>query len=296
MDGAYYDRVFAWADQSRVPVEIHSYPRTHLPDDVCSPSRIRNVIRKYPALRVSVAHAGGFQYEELIGLVLYFNISAVLTDWAGQYGIEKTNHILRQLDVNRLVFATDYPDNRKLTPCEIYDRYFVILGSMGLAFGGAEIPRIHRVKHAHALTASLNYPLNIKSKGEHHGSRQTRRQRHPHAGAPAGKNLLDAGAFFLREAATAPCYRLWSINDNNPAMLRVDPADPQAVSVAVEVWQVPAAGLASVLMKEPEDLSVGKVTLSDGEVVLGVIGEPELVRGQKEISSYGGWRSYIASL
>ena len=76
----------------------------------------------------------------------------------------------------------------------------------------------------------------------------------------------------------------------------MDPADPQAVSVAVEVWQVPAAGLASVLMKEPEGLSVGKVTLSDGEVVLGVIGEPELVRGQKEISSYGGWRSYIASL
>ena len=61
-------------------------------------------------------------------------------------------------------------------------------------------------------------------------------------GLPLEKNLLDAGAFFLREAATAPCYRLWSINDNNPAMLRVDPADPQAVSVAVEVWQVPAAG------------------------------------------------------
>lgn len=115
-------------------------------------------------------------------------------------------------------------------------------------------------------------------------------------GLPLEKNLLDAGAFFLREAATAPCYRLWSINDNNPAMLRVDPADPQAVSVAVEVWQVPAARLASVLMKEPEGLSVGKVTLSDGEVVLGVIGEPELVRGQKEISSYDGWRSYIASL
>lgn len=89
VDGAYYDRVFAWANQGRVPVEIHSYPRTHLPDDVCSPSHIRSVIRKYPTLRVSVAHAGAFQYEELIGLVLYFNISAVLTDWADQYGIEK---------------------------------------------------------------------------------------------------------------------------------------------------------------------------------------------------------------
>lgn len=115
-------------------------------------------------------------------------------------------------------------------------------------------------------------------------------------GMPLEKNLLDAGAVFLREAATAPCYRLWSIDDNNPAMLRVPADDPCAVSVAVEVWQVPAAGLASVLMKEPAGLSVGKVSLSDGEVVLGVIGEPELVRGRKEISSYGGWRKYIASL
>lgn len=83
-------------------------------------------------------------------------------------------------------------------------------------------------------------------------------------GLPLEKNLLDAGAVFLREAATAPCYRLWSIDDRNPAMLRVAPEDPHAVSVAVEVWQVPAGGLTSVLMKEPEGLSVGKVTLSDG--------------------------------
>ena len=115
-------------------------------------------------------------------------------------------------------------------------------------------------------------------------------------GLPLEKNLLEAGAVFERVAATGKCYRLWSIRDNNPAMLRVDPADPNAVSVAVEVWRVPAAGLASVLLREPEGLSVGKVTLSDGEVVLGVIAEPELVRGQKEISSYGGWRSYIATL
>ena len=77
-----------------------------------------------------MAYADGFQCEELIGLGLYFNISAVLTDWSEQYGIEKTNHILRQLDVNRLVFATDSPDSRKLTPHKTYDRHFEILGKM----------------------------------------------------------------------------------------------------------------------------------------------------------------------
>ena len=69
------------------------------------------------------------------------------------------------------------------------------------------------------------------------------------AGLPLEKNLLGAGTVFLRGAETAPCYRLWSISDQNPAMLRVSGDDPRTVRVAVEVWQAPAAGLASVLLK-----------------------------------------------
>ncbi|MFR5682297.1 MAG: hypothetical protein ACLTMH_17520 [Faecalimonas umbilicata] len=50
-------------------------------DDVCSPARIRNVVGKYSNLRLSIAHLGGFQYEELYGLNAYFNLSAVLPVW-----------------------------------------------------------------------------------------------------------------------------------------------------------------------------------------------------------------------
>lgn len=130
LDGAYYDRVFAWANANDVLLELHSYPREHLPDDVCSPSRIKNVLKKYPQLRLSVAHLGGFQYAELLGLDLYVNLSAILTDLADRYGIEKTNEILRALDVKRLVFATDHPDNRRRKPDEIYEAYFDILDQM----------------------------------------------------------------------------------------------------------------------------------------------------------------------
>ena len=106
-------------------------------------------------------------------------------------------------------------------------------------------------------------------------------------------NLLNVGAEFVREDKTAPCYRLWSIDDRNPAMLRVDPADPAAVSVDVELWRVSYEGLTSVLLGEPQGLSIGKVPLSDGETVLGVIAEPALLEGKKEISEFGGWRSYL---
>jgi gamma-glutamylcyclotransferase (GGCT)/AIG2-like uncharacterized protein YtfP len=107
-------------------------------------------------------------------------------------------------------------------------------------------------------------------------------------------NMHAAGATFVREAATEPVYRLWTINDNHPAMIRV--TDGSGVSVAVEVWQVPLAGLAGILLKEPPGLSIGKVTLSDGEVVLGVLGEPALVEGHDEITQHGGWRNYRATL
>jgi hypothetical protein len=106
------------------------------------------------------------------------------------------------------------------------------------------------------------------------------------------QNLLNAGAQFLYETTTTPTYRLWSIHDRHPAMLRVDEG---GVAVALEVWQLPAQGLAQILLQEPPGLCIGKVTLSTGETVLGVLGEPFLCEGQREISEFGGWRSYMAT-
>ena len=104
-------------------------------------------------------------------------------------------------------------------------------------------------------------------------------------------NLTSIGANFLREDATEPTYRLWSINDRHPAMQRVTSG---GVSVAVEVWEVPAAGLADILMNEPPGLAVGKVRMKNGEIVLGVLGEAILCQGAREITQHGGWRAYIA--
>ena len=109
------------------------------------------------------------------------------------------------------------------------------------------------------------------------------------------QNLLGVGAWFLREARTQPCYRLWSIRDIHPAMIRVRPGTEPSTAVEVEVWEVPAAGLASVLLQEPEGLTIGKVELEDGQTVLGVVGEPALVEGMREITAWGGWRAYLKS-
>jgi len=105
-------------------------------------------------------------------------------------------------------------------------------------------------------------------------------------------NLLAAGARFVREASTVSEYRLWSIGDRHPAMLRVREG---GAAIALEVWSVPAAGLASILMAEPPGLCIGKVRLAGGEETLGVLGEAILCEGQREITEYGGWRAYVAA-
>ena len=105
-------------------------------------------------------------------------------------------------------------------------------------------------------------------------------------------NLLAVGATFARETTTSRSYRLWSIDDRHPAMVRVAQG---GTTIAVEVWEVPAAGLATILLGEPHGLCVGKVRLADGEETLGVLGEPVLCEGQREITEYGGWRPYVAA-
>jgi hypothetical protein len=67
-------------------------------------------------------------------------------------------------------------------------------------------------------------------------------------------------------------------------------------SIEVEVWSVPTEGLAAVLQSEPAGLCIGKVRLVDGTEVLGVLGEPVLCQQQREITSFGGWRAYIAQV
>ncbi|MGK7889621.1 MAG: gamma-glutamylcyclotransferase [Leptolyngbyaceae cyanobacterium] len=108
-------------------------------------------------------------------------------------------------------------------------------------------------------------------------------------GLALNPNLIQVGATFEREAKTEPTYRLWSIGDRYPAMIRVKEGGR---AIALEVWRVPPAGLGMILMQEPPGLAIGKVTLADGEVVLGVVGEPLTVVGQLDITDHGGWRAY----
>lgn len=112
-------------------------------------------------------------------------------------------------------------------------------------------------------------------------------------GLELNANLLAVGATFVREAMTEPRYRLWSIDDRHPAMMRVATG---GAAIALEIWDVPTTGLSEILLREPPGLCIGKVRLADGEEMLGVLGEAILCEGKREITQWGGWRAYITDL
>jgi gamma-glutamylcyclotransferase (GGCT)/AIG2-like uncharacterized protein YtfP len=111
-------------------------------------------------------------------------------------------------------------------------------------------------------------------------------------GLELNQTMQAAGAVFVAAAHTAALYRLWSIRDAYPGMLR---ANQGGTAIGLELWEVPSAGLLQILNQEPPGLTIGRVALADGTEVMGVLAEPYAVEGQREITSFGGWRAYINS-
>jgi gamma-glutamylcyclotransferase (GGCT)/AIG2-like uncharacterized protein YtfP len=111
-------------------------------------------------------------------------------------------------------------------------------------------------------------------------------------GLKLNAHMLDAGGIFISEDITAPVYRLWSIHDAFPGMVRDDLV---GVGIAVELWKLPAEGILQLLSDEPEGLCVGKVALANGQVVLGILAEAIILEGCQEITKFGGWRNYLQS-
>lgn len=101
------------------------------------------------------------------------------------------------------------------------------------------------------------------------------------------------GAEFLGEFRTRPLYRIYSINDVHPGMLKVSEG---GVSVAGEMYRMSDETWARVEAGEPPHLYCGPVELDDGQVVDGILyPQEQITAAHTDISSYGDWRAYMAS-
>ena len=104
-------------------------------------------------------------------------------------------------------------------------------------------------------------------------------------------NLKAVNAVFIKKSQTEKAYRLYTIDDKYPAMVK----DEGGSAIDVELYEISKEGMEEVLSKEPEGLTIQEITLIDGSKVQGVVGLSFIIKDRKEITPYGGWRNYLAS-
>jgi allophanate hydrolase len=115
------------------------------------------------------------------------------------------------------------------------------------------------------------------------------------AGQPLNHQLTRRGARFVRAARTAPRYRLFALptTPRKPGLVRVLDGEP-GTSVEVEVWDLPAAELGAFFADVAAPLCLGTLELDDGDRVAGFLCEAHATRDARDISSFGGWRRFLA--
>jgi allophanate hydrolase len=115
------------------------------------------------------------------------------------------------------------------------------------------------------------------------------------SGLPLNGELRSQGAHLLETTSTAPDYRLYALAGDGvakPGLLRVRKGG--GVAIEVEVWAMPADGFGRFVAAVPSPMTIGTLRLADGRGVKGFLVEPAAIVGCRDISSFGGWRAYVA--
>jgi len=117
------------------------------------------------------------------------------------------------------------------------------------------------------------------------------------SGMPLNTQLTERGARLVGPAHTAPDYRFFALPNSQPpkpGLLRVEAG--QGAPIALEIWEMPLVHYGSFVALIPGPLGIGTLELADGTTVQGFVCEPQALIAATDITHFGGWRAYIASL
>jgi allophanate hydrolase len=107
---------------------------------------------------------------------------------------------------------------------------------------------------------------------------------------------VTCGARLLGATRTAPRYRLYLLPDTEPPKPGlVDSADGAGSAIELEIWSMPVDRYGSFVAEIPAPLGIGTIELQDGRVVQGFVCTQPVAPAARDISTFGGWRNFIAS-
>ena len=117
------------------------------------------------------------------------------------------------------------------------------------------------------------------------------------SGMSLNHELTSRNAVFVRKTTTAPKYRLYEltgVKPPKPGLLRCESGPGAAIEV--ELWDIPIISVGSFLAGIPSPLGLGTLEMCDGGAVHGFICEGYALEKAIDITAFGGWCSYRASV
>jgi allophanate hydrolase len=115
------------------------------------------------------------------------------------------------------------------------------------------------------------------------------------SGLPLNPQLVQLGAKLVCATRTAPHYQLYALPGTTPPKPGLVRVKNGGASIEVEVWELPADAYGRFVAAIPAPLGIGTLALENGETVQGFLCEAHAVEGARNITSFGGWRSFFTN-
>lgn len=106
--------------------------------------------------------------------------------------------------------------------------------------------------------------------------------------------LRALNATLIEATRTAADYKLYALQTTppKPGMLRVETG--KGAAIELEIWSLSPSAFGQFVNAIPAPMAIGTIRLADGRSVKGFLVEPEALGDARDITTYGGWRKFIA--
>lgn len=115
------------------------------------------------------------------------------------------------------------------------------------------------------------------------------------SGLPLNHELTWRDGMFVERTRTAPHYRFYALTGGppfRPGLVRVAEG---GAAIELEVWRLPRAAFGSFMAGVPQPLCIGTLDLAGGKKVKGFLCEASGLDGAEDITSFDGWRAFMAA-
>jgi len=116
------------------------------------------------------------------------------------------------------------------------------------------------------------------------------------SGLPLNRELTDRKGRLENATRTASHYRLYALPGSPPQRPGLVRVAQGGAPITLEVWSLSTWQFGDFVSGIPAPLGLGTIELEDGSTVQGFLCESYATAGARDITSFGGWRSYLKSL